>query len=554
MDPATESANASTSYYLPFPPEHRPTTLLHPALPFSVPPSHSLQHQQPQHISSTEETLMTTLENLKVFLATAPTNWIPDQDIKRFTMPNGEQISCVLWRNLFHITGTDIVRSLVFRFSVFGRPVKNLKKFEEGVFSDLRSLKPGIDAALEEPRSEFLEYLFRANCIRTQKKQKVFFWFSVPHDRLFMDALERDLKRESLGIEPTTVSLTPMPLDATLELAKQHCLLPGFGFDGPGLPSVPMPYPTPSPYSTPAPVPRFSSVIRDDSPAMIDRRMSYPGSTPRPDDGMAKATLEGVNAPEALMTQRRRAHSFASDSTAPYACVSAGAAVAGNEGPCTYFCTFETCNRKFRRFDQLRRHMRCHSGEKPFVCPYEGCTKKYARNDSLNNHVKIHSMVGLKESPSPSPSDLPEPQQAIASAQPDPSALCGQIPPVASSTTHIPLMTSEPSTVPYDLQRSMDMYRPFALQKASPIFNGWKPTQGSYEPVSNGGWNPEPQTQQAYQLPPLSIPNNQPGGIGPLSGIVGADAPLTLPPLTPVINSFFNQYQPTYSNPGMPVF
>lgn len=31
------------------------------------------------------------------------------------------------------------------------------------------------------------------------------FRFSVPHDRLFLDALERDLKREKMGLEPTTV-------------------------------------------------------------------------------------------------------------------------------------------------------------------------------------------------------------------------------------------------------------------------------------------------------------------------------------------------------------
>ncbi|KAJ7930602.1 hypothetical protein B0H13DRAFT_2309550 [Mycena leptocephala] len=34
----------------------------------------------------------------------------------------------------------------------FSRPVRNMKKFEEGVFSDLRNLKPGADACLEEPK------------------------------------------------------------------------------------------------------------------------------------------------------------------------------------------------------------------------------------------------------------------------------------------------------------------------------------------------------------------------------------------------------------------
>lgn len=117
-------------------------------------------------------------------------------------------MSCVLWNNLFHISGTDIVRCLSFRFQAFGRPVKNSKKFEEGIFSDLRNLKSGTDASLEEPKSAFLDFLYKNNCIRTQKKQKVFYWYSVPHDRLFLDALERDLKREKMGQEATTVAVS----------------------------------------------------------------------------------------------------------------------------------------------------------------------------------------------------------------------------------------------------------------------------------------------------------------------------------------------------------
>lgn len=96
------------------------------------------------------------------------------------------------------------MRCLAFRFKAFGRPVQNAKKFEEGIFSDLRNLKAGNDASLEEPKSGFLDFLYKNNCIRTQKKQKVFYWYSVPHDRLFLDALERDLKREKANQEATT--------------------------------------------------------------------------------------------------------------------------------------------------------------------------------------------------------------------------------------------------------------------------------------------------------------------------------------------------------------
>lgn len=49
---------------------------------------------------------------------------------------------------------TLLVRALAFRFEAFGRPVKTalVKKFEEGIFSDLRNLKPGEDSSLEKPK------------------------------------------------------------------------------------------------------------------------------------------------------------------------------------------------------------------------------------------------------------------------------------------------------------------------------------------------------------------------------------------------------------------
>ena len=41
--------------------------------------------------------------------------------------------------------------------------------------------------------------------------------FSVPHDRLFLDALERDLKREKMGLEPTTVVVGEPALSFTYD-------------------------------------------------------------------------------------------------------------------------------------------------------------------------------------------------------------------------------------------------------------------------------------------------------------------------------------------------
>ncbi|KAI9478579.1 MAG: STE like transcription factor-domain-containing protein [Benjaminiella poitrasii] len=196
-------------------------------LSFSRRPFHFRRcvHKQEKPTNENTDERLKQIDELKYFLGTATNNWVPHRQVKSFQLPTGENISCVFWNDLFHVTGTDIVRCLLYRFHLFGRPVTNLKKFEEGVFSDLRNLKPGMDASLEEPKSPFLEMLYKNNCIRTQKKQKVFFWFSVPHDRLFLDALERDLKREKMKLEPTSVAIaepaTSLSLDTTQDLFDQ---------------------------------------------------------------------------------------------------------------------------------------------------------------------------------------------------------------------------------------------------------------------------------------------------------------------------------------------
>lgn len=172
------------------------------------PETFMLSTEAQQALPHDAQVALQQVDNLKYFLISAPVDWPPEHYIRRFLLPTGEYVSCVLWNNLFHISGTDIVRCLSFRFQAFGRPVKNSKKFEEGIFSDLRNLKSGTDASLEEPKSPFLDFLYKNNCIRTQKKQKVFYWYSVPHDRLFLDALERDLKREKMGQEATTVAVS----------------------------------------------------------------------------------------------------------------------------------------------------------------------------------------------------------------------------------------------------------------------------------------------------------------------------------------------------------
>ncbi|QPG73129.1 hypothetical protein FOA43_000434 [Brettanomyces nanus] len=163
--------------------------------------------------SEIEETTknLELIHDLKFFLLTAPVNWHENQVIRRYYLNKEEGfVSCVYWNNLYFITGTDIVRSVAYKLELFGRKIVDRKKLEEGIFSDLRALKCGTSAILEMPKSPFLRFLHRNQCLRTQKKQKVFFWFSVPHDKLFQDALARDLERGLSSLPSATVPSTKL--------------------------------------------------------------------------------------------------------------------------------------------------------------------------------------------------------------------------------------------------------------------------------------------------------------------------------------------------------
>ncbi|KAH3662253.1 hypothetical protein OGAPHI_005501 [Ogataea philodendri] len=185
-----------------------------------VPSSYKSNNPSDQTVNSVEASLR-LIDDLKFFLATAPVNWHENQVIRRYFLNKEEGfVSCVYWNNLYFITGTDIVRCIAYKIHHFGRTIIDRKKFEEGIFSDLRALKCGTDAILENPRSPFLKFLHKNQCLRTQKKQKVFFWFSVPHDKLFAEALERDLKKE-YGNQPATTKAVCEP---SLSMTFDHSI------------------------------------------------------------------------------------------------------------------------------------------------------------------------------------------------------------------------------------------------------------------------------------------------------------------------------------------
>lgn len=49
------------------------------------------------------------------------------------------------------------------------------------------------------------------------------------------------------------------------------------------------------------------------------------------------------------------------------------------------------CHKLFYKPSQIARHVRVHTGEKPFACPHIGCIRSFSEKGNLRRHLKMHT-------------------------------------------------------------------------------------------------------------------------------------------------------------------
>jgi hypothetical protein len=235
--------------------------------------------------------------------------------------------------------------------------------------------------------------------------------------------LERDLKREAAGLPPCSLGETQEELHECMERARFHLLPsfadnPDYGVSDSHVVSIPKPsqdsfvrqddYSTGSFFQKPSqyyenevgnPASFYQSPLMSiqGSPAMKQSTDMYGSPFQDPSSQMYaydKTPQYYSMSPSMGMLTMPQINEW--DNSRSYTASPSIAEAKRN----LFVCHFENCNRQFKRHEHLKRHIRSHTGERPYVCNNPGCGKSFSRSDHLTQHLRS-AHGGVKSQPPP---------------------------------------------------------------------------------------------------------------------------------------------------------
>lgn len=105
------------------------------------------------------------------------------------------------WEDSHYISTCDIVKlqKALYQLRIVDYNLRDIRLFEETIIGDLRTFRKNGIFILEKASSPLLCHMLTLNCIKTQKRQRVFLWNKFDHECMFEDAMKKERKRKSIG-------------------------------------------------------------------------------------------------------------------------------------------------------------------------------------------------------------------------------------------------------------------------------------------------------------------------------------------------------------------